>query len=142
MVYSLPYIFVRGRVVHGIGRSKKYLKKNRYRDQFRNKMKIDPRLGTLNLKLDDNNSKRLRDISWHNGIWIEGFEEDGEKHGATEAYPAELMDVDCAVVVPEERKTYRTMEVVANPKLRSFLGLKDGDVVDVKVFIKPEDSWL
>ncbi len=142
MPYSLPYIYVRGKVTEGLGRSADYLSKSGYRDQFRNKLKIDPRLGTLNLKLDDENKKKLEDVNWHTGVWIEGFEQEGEEHGATEAYPANVRGVDCAVVIPEERQSYRIMEIVANSHLRKQLNLKDGDVLDVKVFIEPEESWL
>ncbi len=142
MTYSLPYIYVRGRVAGGLGRSARYLSKNGYRDQFRNKLRIDPRLGTLNLKLDDENRKKHRDINWHEGLWIEGFEENGEMHGATEAYPAKTRNVECAVVIPEERRSYRIMELIANSHLRKRLDLEDGDILDVKVFIKPEKSWL
>ncbi|MFP4117208.1 MAG: DUF120 domain-containing protein [Candidatus Aenigmatarchaeota archaeon] len=142
MAYSLPYIYVRGKVTQGLGRSARYLSKSGYRDQFRNKLKIDPRLGTLNLKLDDRNKKKLEDISWHGGISIEGFVENGERHGATEAFPANIRGVECAVVIPEERDSYRIMEVVANSRLRKQLNLRDGDILDVKVFIEPEESWL
>lgn len=142
MPYSLPYIYVRGKVTEGLRKSADYLSKSGYRDQFRSKLKIDPRLGTLNLKLDDENSKKLKDISWHSGIWIEGFEQNEERHGSTEAFPANMRGVDCAVVIPEERESYRIMEIVANSRLRDQLNLKDGDIVDVKVFIEPEESWL
>ncbi|MFP4116093.1 MAG: DUF120 domain-containing protein [Candidatus Aenigmatarchaeota archaeon] len=142
MPYSLPYIYVRGEVVSGRREAASYLRKNGYRDQFREKLKIDPHHGTLNLKLDDENTKKHRDISWHEGIRIEGFEKDGEHHGAAEAYPAKLGKTDCAVVIPEERKTHRIMELVSNVHLRRALGLRNGDLLDVKVFIKPEESWL
>ena len=142
MAYSLPYIFVRGRVTRGLGRSRSYLEREEYRQMFREGLKIDPRFGTLNLSLDDDNMKKLRDIDWHSGIPIDGFEQNGEKHGAAEAYPAKTRNVECAVVIPEERRSYRIMELIANSHLRKRLDLEDGDVLDVKVFIKPEESWL
>ncbi len=142
MPFSLPYIFVRGEVTDGLGRTKDYLGRESYRQRFREKLKIDPKYGTLNLRLDDRNRKRLKNINWHEGIWIEGFEKNGEEHGAAEAYPAKIGKTDCAVVVPEERKSYRIMEVVSNIHLRSRLNLKNGDILDVKVFIQQDKSWL
>ena len=142
MPYSLPYIYIRGRVTQGRGESADYLKKDGYRNQFREKLDIDPVHGTLNLKLDDDNEKNHKDITWHEGVWIEGFEEDGEVHGAAEVYPAEIRGVKCAVVIPEERETYRIMEVVANTLLRDHLYLEEGDIVDVKVFVDLDESWL
>ncbi len=142
MAYNIPYIFVRGRVTRGLGRSRSYLEREEYRQMFREGLKIDPRFGTLNLSLDDENMRKLRDIDWHSGIPIDGFEQNGEQHGAAEAYPAQIGKTECAVVIPEEREIYRIMEVVSNYHLRRRLNLEDGDVLDVKVFIKPEESWL
>jgi len=125
-----------GRVFRGLGEGAYYIGLEAYKRQFSKVLGADPFLGTLNLKLETpvqvEQKAQLRTMD---GIRIEGFERDGRTYGGARCYLAKVgRDVPGAVLVID-RTHYddSVLEIISPVYLREKLGLKDGDLVEVKV---------
>ena len=134
---TAPFLVLRGVVFTGLGEGAYYVTREGYRRQFVEKLGFEPYPGTLNLRLVDGDSlKARRELDFYPGIEIEGFTAEGRTFGAGKCFRAIINDeVEGAVVI-----AYRThygpsvVELISPVCLRERLGLKDGDVVKVKVF--------
>jgi len=133
-----PYLIIRGVVFTGLGEGAYYVTREGYRKQFVEKLGFEPYPGTLNLRLVDDESLRVRrELDLYPGIEIEGFTGEGRTFGAGKCFRAIVNDeIEAAVVI-----AYRThygpsvIELISPVCLRDKLGLKDGDMVKVKVFL-------
>ena len=127
----------RGAVFTGLGEGAYYMSLKGYRVQFVEKLGFDPYPGTLNLKLTSPGYRKQMDVLRRMaGIKIEGFTDGLRTYGSLKCFPALIEDVRGAVL-SIERTHYDSsvLEVIAPVKLREVLGLKDGDLVPVKVFV-------
>jgi len=120
---------LRGRLVSGLGEGQHYVARDGYRKQFQEKLGFDPFPGTLNIRLD-----RPFDYAWRRAIKIEGFLDEGVTFGKCSCYKVKVMGIEAAIVRPE-RSSYPQdlVEVIAPIRLRSSLGLADGDEVMLRL---------
>ncbi|MFO7990712.1 MAG: DUF120 domain-containing protein [Thermoplasmata archaeon] len=126
-------IIMEGKITSGLERGKYFLSKKGYRKRVKDKIGIDPKMGTLNIKLNDTNAEKLKRLKDEDGYYIEGFEYKGEEYGGVKLFPAEIGGLDGAVVIPDMSHYDRTLELISDHPLRDELDLTDGEVVQVVV---------
>ncbi len=128
-------IELRGRLVSGKEEGQYFLSKEGYREQFIDKLGIDPYEGTLNVKLDEHSVEKFNKIRNKTGIVIEGFVEGKQNFGHVKSFKAEINGVRSALVIPKKSDYKRTAEFISNTNFRKEMGLKDGDVIEATVWV-------
>jgi riboflavin kinase len=131
-----PHVYyVTGEVFSGLGEGRYYMQIQGYKEQFKSKLGFTPFPGTLNLRLKtDEDIKLKQKLQEHRGILIEGFEDENRTFGSAKCFPAEIEGTEGAVVIPaRSHYSLDTLEFIAPVKIREKAGLKDGDIVTVKV---------
>lgn len=136
-----------GKVVSGMGEGAYYMSLEGYRSQFKEKLGYKPYAGTLNLKLLNQSSVRMRSMmDNYPSVFIRGFTDSSRSYGWVKCYPAILNDgaVDKAAVIVLERTHYDNsmLEVIAPIGIKDLLGIKNGDFVKVFVTMTPKDPLL
>ena len=136
-----------GKVVSGMGEGAYYMSLEGYRSQFSEKLGYEPYAGTLNLKLLNQSSVRMRSMmDNYPSVFIRGFTDSSRSYGWVKCYPAILNDgaVDKAAVIVLERTHYDNsmLEVIAPIGIKDLLGIKNGDFVKVFVTMTPKDPLL
>lgn len=131
-----------GKVVSGMGEGAYYMSLNGYRSQFNEKLGYEPYAGTLNLKLLNQSSMRMRSVmDNYPSIFIRGFTDSSRSYGWVKCYPAILNDgaIDRAAVIVLERTHYDNsmLEVIAPVCIKDSLRIKNGDLVKVLVTMAP-----
>lgn len=103
------------------------------RSQIAERLGFSPYPGTLNLKVPEGERDKLRALD-HGGSWIEPAE--GFRRGRV--FKALIMGMIQGGVVRPEVAGYPEdlIEVLAPLPLREALGLKDGDEVEVEVWLE------
>jgi len=124
---------VSGIVTSGLGEGAFYMRQKGYKDQFRKKLWFEPYEGTLNLKISGGDVAKLRILQESPGIEISGFEAGGRTFGGAKCFLATLGHIDCAVIMPIRTHHTDVLEVISKHYLRTAVGLKDGDVVELIV---------
>lgn len=126
-------ITVKGKVFTGTGDGKKFVGLPWVRSQVKEKLGFEPYVGTLNLYLS-NEAHTINLLSKFKGLEITP-----EK----EYYPGRLYKalinekVQGAVIRPEVPKyPNQILEVIAPMFLREKFNLKDGDEVEVKIWLE------
>ncbi|WP_457554685.1 DUF120 domain-containing protein [Candidatus Pyrohabitans sp.] len=126
-----------GEVSSGLGEGSYYMSLKGYVRQFEDKLGFTPFPGTLNLTLKTREDIRSRqELVNMGGIAVKGFVHGGRRLGDVTCFHAELRGERAAVVLPARtHHSLATLEVIAPVNLRQRLGLRDGDVVAVKVYV-------
>ena len=124
---------ISGTVASGLGEGAFYMRQKGYKDQFRKKLWFEPYEGTLNLKIAGPDLAKLRIMQENPGIEISGFEASGRTFGGAKCFLATSGHVDCAVIMPIRTHHTDVLEAISKHYLRSALGLKDGDLVELIV---------
>jgi riboflavin kinase, archaea type len=124
---QVEFIFMRGKILSGLGQAQYFLTREGYSRQFTEKLGFVPFPGTLNVLLEEPFQTEWQEIQ------IEGFSEEGRSFGECRCCRIKLNGMQ-AVVVRPERSRYppELIEVIAPVKLRA-LGLDDGDTVEIVV---------
>ena len=82
-----------GKVVSGMGEGAYYMSLEGYRSQFNEKLGYEPYAGTLNLKLLNQSSVRMRSMmDNYPSVFIRGFTDSSRSYGWVKCYPAILND--------------------------------------------------
>jgi riboflavin kinase len=128
-------VVLEGTLFSGIGEGAWYVSRSGYRRQFAEKLGFDPFPGTLNLRLrrqyDD--ERRLLETLPH--IQIDGFRDGDRTFGPVTCYGAKINDLEDGALISAVRTHYGSdvIELIAPCNLRARLGLKDGDIVKVRI---------
>ena len=125
-------LVLRGHVVSGLGEGRYYLSQQEYAEQIERLLGFRPYPGTLNIKLRPG-SPRLPPGT---GRLINGFEKEGRAFGDVYCFPASIDNMECAVIIPRRTHHSDVVEVIAEKRLRDLLGLKDGDALEIEVFLE------
>jgi len=129
-------IIAKGFVFTGIKEGAYYVSLKGYSDQFKEKLGYEPFPGTLNIKLiEPKNRGFLRNLE---GIFISGFSDEKRTYGWVKCFPAIINNkLDCAVILLERTIHPRNViEVISKHHLRKELNLRDGDIVEIKIYSK------
>jgi riboflavin kinase len=128
-------LVIKGYISSGSGDGKYYMSLRNYRESFAQKLGYEPYMGTLNLKLFAKELLKLSILRKAEGIVIRGFQTENRIFGSVKCFPARLRGLICAVILPEKTTYRNVLEVIAEKYLRATLGLKDGELVEVEVFL-------
>ncbi|RLG79442.1 MAG: riboflavin kinase [Thermoprotei archaeon] len=119
-------IKLRGKVVSGRGEGRKYIEI--YRNVLKKKLGIDPYPGTLNIDVGYDVSKIYLSL---NPIIIEA---PTNNYKPVYALPAEVDNIKGYVLKPFVTiHGWNILEFIAEISVRNKLGLKDGDLVEIKL---------
>jgi len=125
-------IIITGKVIDGFKDGKYYMSLSEYRKQFEKKLKFKPYPGTLNIMLDEEESKeKLKRID---ELEIEGFKKDERIFGSIKCFKCKINGIEGSIIIPE-RSHYGSeiLEIISPFELRKKLNLKNNDDVVVKV---------
>ncbi len=125
---------IEGVVITGLGEGKYYLSNDGYRKQIEEKLGFTPFPGTLNIKLDQENTIIRRSLDTRGGIRIDGFTSDNRTFGGGVCLPIMVEEIRGAIIQPE-RTHYPEdiIEIIAPINLRDHLNLKDGSTIKIKI---------
>lgn len=126
---------ISGTVTTGLGEGQYYVQQKEYKDQFGEKLWFEPYEGTLNIKLGSSDVFKLNILEDSEGILIKGFESKGRSFGDVKCFPAKMKNVECAVIMPVRSHHTDVLEVISKHHLRSILGVEDGNIVELTVFL-------
>lgn len=124
-----------GRVASGRGEGQRFTQLDWAREQFTEKLGIDPSPGTLNLIVDEPESAEI----WNRlkstpGVRIEN-PNDGPHDCDARCYPVSVGgQIDAAIVLPEvPGYSAVKVEVIAAVGIRSALGVEDGNQLSLEI---------
>ena len=129
------FLVVRGKVFTGSGEGSKFVRLLWFRRQVKEKLNFDPYPGTLNLFLGDEDAQSLMDL-YGEGLGFKIKPKDGFCSGRL--YRALIADAVYGAVIKPCIPNYprNILEIIAPVHLRSFINLRDGDVVEVKIWFR------
>lgn len=127
---------IRGKVFSGVGEGRYYVSLEGYRKQFKEKLGFDPYPGTLNLKIPKEQLYFRHKLDDEEGILIKGFKTPDRTFGDVKAFKCRVNGIEGAIVLPK-RTHYPpdVLEIIAPVKIREVAKIKDGDLVEVEVFL-------
>ena len=124
-----------GRLTTGIGQGKHFKRLDWARQQFVNKLGIDPFQGMINLIIDDSESmKAWNSLQGTTGVRIDN-PNDGPHDCDARCYPVSIEgQIDGAIVLPEVAGySPLQIEVIAAKRVRDVLGIEDGDSLTLEI---------
>lgn len=120
-----------GNVKSGEGKAADFIGLKPYRKFIEHKSGISPYPGTLNLDVEPEKLKELKERAGSKEM--ESTEFRGRELGGIEIFYIEIEGMPALIVEAEKsRHGDNTAEVAAAKKLRSEMDLKDGDKVEIK----------
>ena len=122
-----------GKVASGLGEGRYYLSQPGYVVQFTERLGYTPYPGTLNVRLDDPDLRKVQSIQHWTGIRIDGFQASGRTFGGATCYAARLRGRASHLIVPDRTHHKDVVEFIAPEFLREALPAKDGDTIEVEV---------
>jgi riboflavin kinase len=125
---------IKGTVITGLGEGQYYISNEGYKKQIEQKLGFTPYPGTLNIKLDSENTLIRRSLDAKKGIVLEGFTSENRTFGGGVCFPIKIKDIKGAIIQPE-RTHYPPdiIEVIAPINLREKLNLQDGSTIKVNI---------
>jgi len=128
-------VTLEGTLFSGIGEGAWYVGQPGYRGQFAEKLGFDPFPGTLNLRLRHEYEDERRLLESLPQIEIDGFRDGERTFGPVTCYKAKINDAEDGALISAVRTHYAgdVIELIAPNNLREKLGLKDGDIVKVRI---------
>jgi len=130
-------ITLKGRVFKGLGEGAFYVTIPYYFKEFSRLLGGPPYPGTLNVRLEDEESKANRMLlNSLPGIYIPGFSNRRRSYGGVKCFHV-LVDSERGLLLLIERTHYPpdVIEIISRKKLRDALKLRDGDLVVVRVLL-------
>jgi riboflavin kinase len=126
---------ITGQVTSGLGEGRYYMEIPKYKEGFSKCLGFTPYPGTLNLRLITREDVKMRQMLQDlEGLEIEGFTYQNRTFGSVKCFKATIGDVEGAVVIPSRtHHGFNTLEAIAPTKIREEIGLRDGDLVTVKI---------
>ncbi|MFX1366083.1 MAG: DUF120 domain-containing protein [Promethearchaeota archaeon] len=143
----LQDILIVGEVSKGIGEGGYYVRIPEYLSQFKEKLGYKPYFGTLNLQLSDLNNDLLEENQKNRiPVKIEGFKKEGRTYGSVECYNCLISRLDNqdkklnAAILKIKRTHHKKniVEILAEPYVRDFFKLKDGDRIRIEFYKRDE----
>ncbi|NVM43925.1 MAG: DUF120 domain-containing protein [Candidatus Lokiarchaeota archaeon] len=142
----LESIVILGTVQNGMKEGAYYVSIKGYYDQFQEKLGFLPYKGTLNLELNSTNINLLREkLNNLKPVVIAGFQDDNSErtYGVVYCYDCLISRIDNpeekinAAILDIKRTHHKKniIEILAEPYLRDYFNLKDGDklIIELKI---------
>lgn len=122
---------MRGKIFSGERKASEFLQIEEYSEFIREKACFRPFPGTLNLRGRPVEIQRLKSNAEKDKM--EGFEKNGKKFGGMKLYHVKVEGIKCCIVDPDlTRYGEDVVEICSEFRLRSKLGLEDGDRIKIK----------
>ena len=142
----LESIVILGTVQNGMKEGAYYVSIKGYYDQFQDKLGFLPYKGTLNLELNSTNINLLREkLNNLKPVIIAGFQDDNSErtYGVVYCYDCIISRIDnpekkiIAAILDIKRTHHKQniIEILAEPYLREYFNLKDGDKLIIELNI-------
>jgi len=142
----LESIVILGTVQNGMKEGAYYVSIKGYYDQFQDKLGFLPYKGTLNLELNSTNINLLREkLNNLKPVIIAGFQDDNSErtYGVVNCYDCLISRIDnpekkiIAAILDIKRTHHKQniIEILAEPYLREYFNLKDGDKLIIELNI-------
>lgn len=133
-INNLKIIKLRGIVTSGISESRFFTEIPWVRRQFIDKLGIDPHPGTFNITVLAQDSERLNTIKQAKGIEI--IPED-TSFCAAKSLPVLISGkIKGAIIIPlVPNYPQAQLEIISSENIKRALSLKDGDPVEVEVYL-------
>lgn len=123
---------LQGTIAGGLGEGRFYLSLPEYRQIIKDTLGFVPYAGTLNLKIEDAELWK-KDALLAKAIATPGFLSNGRRYGGALLRPCLIGNKKAAVIFPERtHHPENIIELIADVNLRSALGKKDGDAVQLR----------
>ncbi len=119
----------------GLGEGRYYVMREGYRRQIREKLFFDPYPGTLNVKVYPTYRKKVAELREGDCVMLRGFTEGGKTFGRVKAFHATVNGYPGALIIPEMSHYRDVIEIIADVSLREKFGLRDGDEVEIRVYL-------
>ena len=120
-----------GTVVKGLGEGAFFMSMEHYKKEIKNKLGFDAYPGTLNIKINKNQSNTLKE---NNPIKINGFENEEKKFGGVRCYKAKIENVEGAIIIPDINKHKKNIiEFISKKHIKSELNVKNGDKIKIEL---------
>jgi riboflavin kinase len=135
---GVSVVFLNGFVFSGFGEGAYYVSKPGYKEQFQEKLGFQPFPGTLNLRLKSMADINARtDLEGMPSIVIKGFKNGERTYGDVKAFKILINEKTEGAILMIHRTHYGAdvLEIVSKDSLRKRLGLRDGDLVQLKVLL-------
>jgi len=140
----LESIVILGTVQSGMKEGAYYVSIKGYFDQFQEKLGFLPYKGTLNLELNNTNIDLLREkLKNLKPVIIAGFKDDNSErtYGVVDCYNCSISRIDNpeekikAAILDIKRTHHKKniIEILAEPYLRDYFNLKDGDKLIIEL---------
>ncbi len=122
-----------GELFTGLGEGAYYVSQSEFLTRFKEKMGFKPFVGTLNLRLKDQQLRNRSHLESMSFTEIDGFRNGRRSFGSVKCYPAVINGEIEGCVIRPGRTHYgeEVIEVLASVNLRKRLKLRDGDIVKV-----------
>ena len=126
----------KGQAVSGMGEGRYYTEQRGYVDQFQEKLGFVPFPGTLNVEIKHIERNKLRLLKNQKAIIIDEFRTKNRSFGNVRCFRAEINGIEGAIVLPLRSHYSNILEFISPHRLRDTLQLKDGDDVNIVIYIE------
>lgn len=128
-------VFFKGRIVSGVGEGKYYTEQRGYVEQFKEKLDFIPYPGTLNVEIEYVERNKLRLLRNYGGTKIDEFKTKNRTFGTVLCFNAKINNHKAVIVLPIRSHYSNILEFISPHCLREKLHLKDGDEVNIIIFL-------
>jgi riboflavin kinase len=129
-------VVFKGKLTSGMGEGKYYTERRGYANQFETQLGFLAFPGTLNVEIDFIERNKIRLLRSYGGIEINEFQAENRTFGGVICFKATINGKKGAIVLPKRSHYATVLECISPYNLRETLHLKDGDSVEVVVFLQ------
>jgi len=129
-------VVFKGKLISGMGEGKYYTGHKGYANQFEKRLGFVAYPGTLNVEIEYIERNKIRLLRSYGGIEIEEFQAENRTFGGVVCFKATVNGRKGAIVLPKRSHYATVLECISPDNLRQTLGLHDGDVVEVVIFLQ------
>ena len=129
-------IYIKGKVVSGLGEGRYYTEQADYIKQFEKKLGFIPFPGTLNVEIEYIERNKLRLLKNYSAIEIEEFKNSDRTFGGVKCFNAEIAGVKVAIVLPFRSHYSNVLEFISPNNLRDKLKLEDGNEINIIIYFE------
>jgi riboflavin kinase len=124
-------IEIEGIVISGLFEGAYYIAKEGYLHQIQEKLGFKPFLGTLNVRIANEDLEKRHRVEKGSSIQLEGFKNGERSFGGARCYPLTVNDEADGALIVADRSIHdeNVLEVISPLYLRRQLRLADGDKV-------------
>jgi riboflavin kinase len=120
-----------GTVTSGLGKGAVFMSIDYYKKQVKEKLGFEPYPGTLNIKIDKQQTTLLNNT---NPIRINAFKKDNKSFGGASCYKAKINDIQGFIIIPDMTEHEEDMvEFIAPINIKEELKINDGDKVKIEL---------